>query len=436
MSHKITHLLRGLTPSNGRKVAMYFDVRQRTSLCKLLNVEEVSNTSYEIAIHGPAGGIVKAVDLVESAFAASFLAAKNEIQTFIPQIDELLIQPDQTNIKTIDEFKLAVQFLCNYNNSLTIESLLQLNSSKHKKLQKILAKALNETSLSAFETDLQLNNPVGWTIYSSGRDPLGSAWLHAIPKSEALSMQPEIFRTALRSRLLVDHPYIGDGTVCNCGRNAPIDRKGIHLMKCKSKNNLTISTHDTMTIETMNFFQATGSKCNRSVQDMYRMSDRSDGRKADFLIYVPGKNAIAVDNRVSCSVPKTIEDGKQTKFSPGEVAMEAEIEKEKKHKLIAKQSGYDFLPLCMETGGHWGLQFANAFNAQIDIYSRESCIPASILRHYWSARLSMSMQRGVANAVIKRAHFLCRDSTIGVEDESGWEGIIEESDNYNLSCIH
>ena len=116
--------------------------------------------------------------------------------------------------------------------------------------------------------------------------------------------------------------------------------------------------------------------------------------------------------------------------------MEAELEKEKKHKLIGKQSGYDFLPVCMETGGHWGLQFAKTFNEQIDKYSKESCIPISILRHYWSARISMAMQRGVANAVIKRAHFLCRQSTIGIEDESGWDGIIEESDIYNLSGIH
>jgi hypothetical protein len=49
----------------------------------------------------------------------------------------------------------------------------------------------------------------------------------------------------------------------------------------------------------MNFFQATGSKCNKSVQDMYRMVDSKDGRKADFIIYVPGKNAIAVGNRIS-----------------------------------------------------------------------------------------------------------------------------------------
>jgi hypothetical protein len=116
--------------------------------------------------------------------------------------------------------------------------------------------------------------------------------------------------------------------------------------------------------------------------------------------------------------------------------MEAELEKKKKHKLIAKQSGYDFLPVCMETGGHWGLQFAAAFNDQIDKYAKESRIPSSILRHYWSARISMAVQRGVANAVVKRAHFLCRQSTIGIGDESGWDGIIEESDNYNLSGIH
>jgi hypothetical protein len=307
--------------------------------------------------------------------------------------------------------------------------------SKHKKLQDKLAEPLRKANLTSFEENLAINDPISWTIYSSGRDPLGSAWLHAIPKTEALIMQPEIFRTAARSRLLVDHPYIGCGTICKCGRTLPIDRKGIHLIKCKSKNNLTISTHDNITMETMNFFQATGSKCNKSVQDMYRMVDSKDGRKADFIIYVPGKNAIAVDNRISCSVPKLIEDGKHKTFTPGEVAMEAEIEKEKKHKLIAKQSGYDFLPLCMESGGHWGLQFATTFNEQIDKYSRESCIPTSILRHYWYARISMAMQRGIANAVIKRAHSLCHDATTG-SDESSWDDIIEESDEYNLSGIH
>jgi hypothetical protein len=134
-------------------------------------------------------------------------------------------------------------------------------------------------------------------------------------------------------------------------------------------------------------------------------------------------------------VPKQIEDGKIKSFTRGEVAMEAELEKEKKHKLIAKQSGYDFLPLCMESGGHWGLQFATTFYEQIDRYSRESSIPTSILRHYWSARISMTMQRGIANAIIKRAHSLCHDANTGT-DESNWNDVIEESDEYNLSGIH
>jgi hypothetical protein len=37
----------------------------------MLNVSEITNESYEIAVYGPAGGIAKAIDIVESAFTAS-----------------------------------------------------------------------------------------------------------------------------------------------------------------------------------------------------------------------------------------------------------------------------------------------------------------------------------------------------------------------------
>ena len=99
-----------------------------------------------------------------------------------------------------------------------MEFLLQISSEKHKKLQNKLMKPIKKSKLVEFETHLENTDPVGWTIYSSGRDPLGSAWLHAIPKSEALIMQPELFRSAYRTRLLIEHPYIGSGTMCSCGK--------------------------------------------------------------------------------------------------------------------------------------------------------------------------------------------------------------------------
>jgi len=189
-------------------------------------------------------------------------------------------------------------------------------------------------------------------------------------------------------------------------------------------------------MECINFYQATGSKCNRAVNDMYRMIDKNNGDKTDFIRYVPGKQSDGADNRISCCVPKDIEDGRRRAFTPGEVALAAEAEKDKKHKINCTLAGYNFLPLCMESGGHWGPQMAKSFKDQIDTYSQESCIPSSILIHYWSARLSMAMQRGIANAVVTRAHFLCRESTVGEGDESGWQDIIEVSDEYNLSGTH
>ena len=90
------------------------------------------------------------------------------------------------------------------------------------------------------------NDHVKRAAYRAGGDAHAGQFLHAVPKTEGLTMQPAHFRQAVRNRLFIPHPGEAEvaGKPCPCPGAYNVDGLGLHMQKCKLEARLTIDMHN------------------------------------------------------------------------------------------------------------------------------------------------------------------------------------------------
>jgi hypothetical protein len=86
MGHKITHLLRGLSPRHSSMLTTEFSSMQRQCLAKISGVTTISDTSFDLARIPTGAGLVNADDLREPAYTSSFVSAFNEAALPVPNL--------------------------------------------------------------------------------------------------------------------------------------------------------------------------------------------------------------------------------------------------------------------------------------------------------------------------------------------------------------
>jgi hypothetical protein len=105
--------------------------------------------------------------------------------------------------------------------------------------------------------------------------------------------------------------------------------------------------------------------------------------------------------------------------------------KERRYKDAAFAAGMSLHGLAIEVYGAWGGDFTKMFNHFISLGSVVTNIPRAILANYWRRRISMCLQRGIANAINTRtnrltARTLNSGSFAGGQGESSFPGLVEE----------
>jgi hypothetical protein len=78
-----------------------------------------------------------------------------------------------------------------------------------------------------------------------------------------------------------------------------------------------------------------------------------------------------------------------------------------------------FTPLLVETYGEWGQRFQQFFNNMISAAAEFNKIDTSYVKNYWMKRISIAIQKGIANAVNTRIYSL----------RAGGEASRDESNN-------
>lgn len=427
LPHRITHFCRGLSPTFSAPLIARFTQLQRTVLCQVLDVDSIDDSSFALARIREGTGLVWAEDVPDCAYVASMVASLPAVESSNPGFSAALLDALAGN--PIDEssyYSLALHELVNsvrsLDDSFQLKDHLNVDDRQLRKLQSKLL--LPRKTLRREQVEAQINgNHILATIYTSGKSPEARAWLDAIPKTDATKMIASDFRTALRSRLLVPHPQLLALSKCSCGNE--IDPLGIHLQKCKKSNSLTDDTHNAIVGTLGEFIRSCGCSCKEEVTGIFRNVEPADSKRMDLVVHDPSRPNILYDVVVSNAVSSKVIQGTSVNTKQCRIK---ELAKERYYRTHAEKAGMTFKGLAMEAHGKWGDDFHKMFKRFIAHGVVTSGIPEAILINYWRRRISMALQKGVANAINTRANRLCSRSlgSASGAGESAYEGVIEE----------
>lgn len=401
MPCKLTYLLRGLPPVHTRGVAQAFDKAQRTALANILDVPNLSDAQYTIACSPIGADLPCALDLCDAAFVASVTAAIPDITDLVPSFSQEVLdcsagQP--ASCEYVSEYASAIERLHQGDKAITVADILATRAGDLKHLQRNLSKSrkavrTHKANELAFQADSELR-----ARFASGRDDDARVWLNLVPKHDGVRLTNAEFSTALRSRLLVPHPYIPLGATCVCARAPPLDPYGSHLVKCPTLNDLTIGTHDALRDELKQFLICSGVDCKTEVRNVFiPEGETPDLRRLDLVVNIPGEPQQLYD--VTVVSP--------TQWDPGpsqDPLLAAERKKSAKYGADAQKAGRVFTPLVFEHGGRRAPQCKRFFDQTVSRYAANTGASKDAIRGYWDRRLNVALQRGLARAIIQRAH--------------------------------
>ena len=429
LPHKFTHLLRGLPPEYSVQLTDCLTRLQRLILESLFDVPVFSDLSFDLARIREGCGHVWAEDIADCAYAASVIASLAAIEKantgFIAEVQRMLEEgrqglPNQPP-GPVRQFAGTLLAL---DPAFPLEDYLQLSNRELRQLQSKFMIPRREARRRQVE-EVIAQDPKQQTIYESGKTPEARAWLDAIPKTSAMTMHGAEFRTALRNRCLVPHPQLSAIETCACGR--PMDRLGIHAQKCPESKELTNQTHDRVVRTLAEMFRSCGSSCNVEVTGIFQNVAPQNLQRMDLVVHDPGRPNCLYDVVVSNAVTRAIEDGKSNRVNQSQTTAK-ERAKERKYSTAAAASGMLFKGIAMEVQGKWGDDLKKVFRHFITQGAANSGISIAILANYWRRRISMALQKGVANAINTRINRLVDHSLTSPQDagESASPGVIEE----------
>jgi hypothetical protein len=303
------------------------------------------------------------------------------------------------------------------------------------KLQHILYRKVREGKKAQFLKSIESDN-IALAIVGSGSTSFGSAWVEAVPKAAAFVMAPPEFRTAMRNRLLIPHPQIVPNSQCSCKGNPTLDVRGIHLQKCKRLHAETIKTHDILNEDIIQFHKSMGLLSYKIQEDHFRILDPSCGLRGDQIVHRAGQMPMLLDVTVSNVVTPDVTN-KIGKPLTGVKAKSREVEKAKKYQEVCRAMGQSFLPVVFESQGLAGGQFLLHFDKLIARRAEEIGASSAPLKIYWSRRLSLTLQRSVAQAInIRMATLYTGPTGPTAVDESVWPGVVVSQSQTSLGSSH
>jgi hypothetical protein len=220
------------------------------------------------------------------------------------------------------------------------------------------------------------------------------------------------FAAALRNRLIMTHDQIPHNLTCHCHRKTTLDKYGIHLQKCTLRHNLTNDTHDYLKLVHADLIRQCGYTCHVEPAGVYQADNPDNTKRLDLLVICPDLDTgfIGIDHRVTNPITPTIEHSPPGphNISPthGQQIRKSESEKMLLHNKHCIQQDITFYPAVQDSYGAWGPMFKKLFNKWITKLANITHTSTSVLHNYWSQRISVALQKGIARAQFTRLGYI------------------------------
>ena len=343
--------------------------------------------------------------------------------------------------QSLKEFFIAARKLEDIDPTIKIVEILAAPEETYKKLQHRLGSKFREIRAKKYKDSLfEKGDSVGVTMWDSMNNPQSIAWLLSAPTSSVFQMAGRQFLTALRIRFRMDLPGLGNGVRCDCkvnGIHPLIDSTGNHLsIKCKFLNGTNISTHNGVVQDVMVMCRCAGVFASTHFPPPFQCvisetSIESTKKIGDIMIYNGAARHHMLDARLHNPVNAHVERGGYREVGDG--ARAGEMEKERKFRELCDSVGIDFTPVVIETFGRWGTRFEQFFKQTISAMADNKKIDASFAKNYWEKRISMSVQKGLADSINAKIYRFSA-GRIGRRDESAHNALmIGQSESFGSS---
>ena len=454
--HKLTHLLRGLLPSQSRPLVERLEQWQRKAICHIANLPAINDNQFFLARLKQGASLGFYQDIIEPAYVSSFIAALPELQRHFPSIVEVLLsqqqQQQQQQASTsptpsplttptasmsiegeddkemeaeallqapaVIEFLSSVFTLQRSEARVNLSSLLKCQDAA--KLQKSLSARTKQLRQQAFKTVTSPTDELRVLMSAAEASDWSTAWLRALPKSREFTLAPHEFSTAFARRLgllpaAAVELFRTSEVVCDCGCRI---ENADHMLRCQQQRKHIISNHDTMKEEISVMVRNCGLRVKVEDRHILRTLDPQENSRPDIVVHIPGRPDIIGDVAIT-----TVEANK------------VEAIKRCKYKTKALELGLKFLPLVFQTDGVVGKGWIQFCEEIISQRLKGTHVPSEVILSYWTKRISIILQRLLSSTInLRLANLVAKiPPKPSLRDAADFEEIILDHNNLRLS---
>ena len=418
---KYVHLFRTIAPSCTQEFVSEVDKINKYILCGILGCEEaeLSELTYNIcklSIHDGGLGIGSAFALSRVAFVASLIDFHKNHNNRL-SVDQLV----EDKGEYYNEFHTAAgQFV---SNEFGIDALLSLTRENKVSIQQQLYAQVESLQLSNTKEYLKDVNTHHLVWFNGLLNNEAGKWLEALPVYEKFHMSPMEFRTSLRYRLFMKMANFVPGASCSCARHPVLDQYGHHLSTGCGVGAHTIATHNYIRDELNSALKYAGYFTKKEEKDLFinglvnvPADNTQKNLRPDISVinYEGNAQKLLLDIRVASTLAYA-----NNQLAPvnviqlGRAADHAHNEKIRKYGEVCQVNGFSFKPIIFESNG-----FVHAETVSFIKRVAKSCastkkIPHETIFNYLMKGLSMALQKGLANAILKKFQSLAES---GIND--------------------
>ena len=285
-----------------------------------------------------------------------------------------------------------------------------LNHEEGQGFQRILTLELQPSNRTDFQISLPSNPEIRARYLSCAQSQAG-AWLLAYPKANCSKLENEEFLIAFYLRLGIQPPNIDPTDLCSCcNSGAQIETNCLHFFECKSGGHRQ-AVHDSVVKEIEKSFKHANinllpishpfPRASKDIKPDIRLS--SPFFQPYYYLKFENINwNINFDVRITNPCLRS----KVTKGSDKKQGRAAEIsayEKDSKYQDIAREHREAFRPLVFETYGYWDKNVRETIDVTCSKISNNQAIYKSILKNYWTRRISTALVRATSQLIIGKA---------------------------------
>jgi 4-alpha-glucanotransferase len=163
----------------------------------------------------------------------------------------------------------------------------------------------------------------------------------------------------------------------------------------------TNRTHDGVVQTLEEFMKASGLPVEKEVSNLLFLADPDNDSRIDLVVSETGKQRVAYDVQVVNNVALAQERNQKASV-PGAQIKKAEAIKNAKYQAPCNDSGMGFKPLILASQGNFSETLSTMISQTIDDFSKRANIPKTNVQPYWTQRISVALQTGVARAQLHR----------------------------------